>query len=90
MNKQLKKAVKKYGKMCDVFTNPKHEERKAIRLQWKDKDLDADPKPIGVKALQAEVKKYADLSSPFKLKNDRATPSYYANDKPIPRFEKNN
>ena len=83
MNKKLLKQIKVWNKAQDVFAHTKHDVRKAERLKWKDKDLDAEPK--GFENLQAEVKYWADLQSPFKLKNDKATPSGYLNDFNIPR-----
>ena len=46
MNKQLKKAVKKYGKLQDVFATTKHAERQKERLKFKYLDLDANAPDI--------------------------------------------
>lgn len=37
-----KKDIAKYNKLNDVFRNSQesHDKRKAVRLYWKDKDLD--------------------------------------------------
>ena len=86
MNKRLQKAVKKYQKAQDVFKNTQHDVRKAVRLQWKDANLDADVEPKGYLNTQVDVKKWSELSSPFKLTKDYPKPSGFINDQNVPNF----
>lgn len=79
MNKKLLKQIKVWNKAQDVFAHTKHEERKLERLKWKDVDLDAPT--------IEQAKYWEDLQSPFKLKNDRAIPSGYANDVSFPDYK---
>ena len=96
MNSKIKKQIKKYKQLQDVFRNSKHEERKAKRLFWKDVDLDADVtipkdsdlksppeiiKPKVAKRLSAtEAEYWSQLQSPVRLSDEIAKPSDGKND----------
>ena len=93
MNSKIKKQIKKYKQLQDVFATTKHEERKAIRLQWKSVNLDADvtipiqkdcdlksPPKVAKRASATEAEYWSQLQSPVRLSDELSKPSDGKND----------